>query len=182
MTDHQKNEQLPSALEPENTPTTLITAELIRQVVEGSRQSPRRRIILPFHKNDAASLHRMLNGLQPKSYIQPHRHIDPPKAESVIVLQGAIKCFLFSDDGRIENVYVLRAGSDIIGIDSDPGVYHTFLALEQDTVLYEAKPGPYIRATDKEFALWAPKEGSPATRQYMQFLYDFTNPSIIRIS
>lgn len=177
----EKKAETPAALSPPKHSTTLINSELIQQVVDGSKRSPRRRIILPLHKDHSAPLHRMLNGLQPGSYIHPHRHLDPPKPESVIVLQGAIRCFIFTSDGEIEAMHTIRADSSSFGIDSDPGVYHTFLATEYDTVLFEVKPGPYYPADDKYFASWAPKEGSPAAQEYMQYLYDFGNPSTIRI-
>ena len=161
----------PKALQPSTTSTTLISTNLIHQAVKGSRLSPRKRIILPFHKGPEAPLHRMLNALQPYSYIQPHRHLYPPKAESVIVLQGAIRCFLFNPHGQVEEIYTLAAGSDKFGVDSEPGVFHTFLALVQDTVLFEAKPGPYGQSSDKDFASWAPAEGTPEVKDYMEYLY-----------
>lgn len=159
------------ALPAPTTSTTLIGENLIRQAVEGSRLSPRKRMILPFHKGPEAPMHRMLNALQPYSYIQPHRHSHPPKAESVIVLQGAILCFLFSSRGQVEEVHTLTAGSDNFGVDSEPGVFHTFLALTEDTVLFEVKPGPYKQSSDKDFASWAPAEGTPETQVYMDYLY-----------
>jgi cupin fold WbuC family metalloprotein len=113
----------------------------------------------------------MLNALQPYSYIQPHRHVHPPKAESVIVLQGALLCFLFSPAGQVEKVHTLAAGSAYFGVDSEPGVFHTFLALVKDTVIFEAKPGPYEQSSDKDSASWAPPEGAPETKAYMDFLY-----------
>lgn len=116
-------------------------------------------------------MHRMLNALQPYSYIQPHRHLHPPKAESVIVLQGAILCLLFSPTGQVEEIHTLAAGSANFGVDSEPGVFHTFLALAEDTVLFEAKPGPYEQSSDKDFAPWAPAEGTPETQAYMDYLY-----------
>ena len=118
-------------------------------------------------------MHRMLNALQPYSYIQPHRHLHPPKSESVIVLQGAILCFLFNPHGQVEEVYTLAAGSDLLGVDSEPGVFHTFLALIEDTVLFETKPGPYEQSSDKDFAPWAPAEGTPQTQAYLEYLYSF---------
>jgi len=51
-------------------------------------------------------------------------------------------------------------------------VFHTFLALENDTVLFEAKQGPYDRNTDKDFAAWAPCENSEESSAYMNHLYD----------
>jgi cupin fold WbuC family metalloprotein len=152
--------------------TTTLNVSMVKLAVEGSRNSPRKRIILPLHKTADSSLHRMLNGMQPYSYIQPHRHLYPPKAESVIVLQGAILSFVFSSTGDIVEVQTLSAGGTNFGVDSDPGIFHTFLALQQDTVLFEAKPGPYEQNSDKDFASWAPQEGSPEATTYMDYLYD----------
>jgi cupin fold WbuC family metalloprotein len=169
MTD--RKDDFPKALPPPPTQNTLITAELIEGLVKSSQQSPRRRIILPLHKSPEANLHRMLNAMQPGSYIQPHRHLFPPKAESVIVLQGAIFVFIFTESGQVETVHTITAGSTNIGIDSEPGVYHTFLAIEEDTVLFEVKPGPYNQADDKDFAPWAPAEGAKGATEYMDYLY-----------
>jgi len=59
-----------------------------------SQSSPRRRVIQPFHRDESAALQRMFNAVQPDSYIPPHRHFDPPKAESWIALRGALAFFL----------------------------------------------------------------------------------------
>ncbi|MGB3212169.1 MAG: WbuC family cupin fold metalloprotein [Desulforhopalus sp.] len=155
------------------TSTTLIGQDVVHQVIEGSRLSPRKRIILPFHKGPESPMHRMLNAMQPYSYIQPHRHLHPPKAESILVLQGAILSFLFSPAGEVNEVHTLAAGADFFGVDSEPGVFHTFLALTADTVLFEVKPGPYKESSDKDFASWAPAEGAAETKEYMEYLYSF---------
>ena len=112
----------------------------------------------------------MLNAVQPGTYIQPHRHISPPKAESIVVLRGSIGFVIFEDDGRVREHFVASTGSDPFGIDLQPGVYHTFVALQQDTVLFEVKPGPYDGQTNKDFALWAPIEGSEEARDFLQEL------------
>ena len=168
----EKDFHHPKALAPPSKDTVLITEKLIDRCVAASRESPRGRIILPLHKKNSANLHRMLNTMQPGSYIQPHRHLFPPKAESIIVLKGAIYVFIFSKDGNIKNIYTLRAGSPTIGIDSEPGVFHTFAAIEEDTVLFEAKPGPYREADDKDFAPWAPAEGAQGAKEYLKSLYE----------
>jgi cupin fold WbuC family metalloprotein len=168
MTDIK--DDFPKALPPPAEKNTLITTELIEELVRSSRQSPRGRIILPLHKSAEANLHRMLNAMHPGSYIQPHRHLFPPKAESVIVLQGAIAVFIFTEGGHIEAVHTIAAGSANIGIDSEPGVYHTFLATREDTVLFEVKPGPYNQADDKDFAPWAPADGAHGVKEYMAYL------------
>jgi len=64
----------------------------------------------------------------------------------------------------------LRAGSEDFGIDLAPGLFHTFLVRAWDTLLYEVKSGPYVEASAKDFAPWAPEEGSPDVERYVREL------------
>jgi cupin fold WbuC family metalloprotein len=121
----------------------------------------------------------MLNAIQPLSYIQPHRHASPPKAESFIVLRGAICFITFSESGEVDGHSVLRAQSTMFGIDIKPGRYHTFFAIEDDTVLFEVKPGPYDAKTDKDFASWAPMEGSEGVAKYLEGLMSYVQKDIL---
>lgn len=165
----ERKKKVKALLAPESK-TTIITTSHIDLVVTASRENDRKRMILPFHKNDESTLHRMLNGIQPMSYIRPHRHLQPPKAESLIVLQGTLLCYIFQPAGEIAEIHKLVGGSENFGIDCEPGVYHTFIALEQDTVLFEVKPGPYSANNDKDFAPWAPKENTQEATNYLRHL------------
>ena len=164
----------PRALEPPSEQVVIINNKIIQNALEGSRTSPRKRMILPFHKLPSDNLHRMLNALQPMSYVQPHRHLNPPKAESIIVLKGAIGYIEFKSTGDITNIYRLSSDSFNIGIDTEPGIFHTFFATVEDTVLFEVKPGPYEQGSDKDFASWAPAEGSESSIDYLKNLYELT--------
>ena len=170
MTEQNPKAQPRLAMDPPATRVTLLDTALIDTAIQASRESPRRRMILPFHKSNSDNLHRMLNALQPGSYIQPHRHLDPPKAESVLVLKGSIQFVVFDDTGHVTQQVQLAASSDTIGVDVEPGVFHTFFAVEKDTVLFEIKPGPYEKTSDKDFAPWAPPEGSDEADSYLQQL------------
>lgn len=160
----------PRALAPPIGAVCWIEKPLLERAIAVSRSSPRRRVIQPFHRDESAALHRMLNAVQPGSYIPPHRHLDPPKAESWIVLRGALAFFTFDDQGNIEACLEIRADGDVFGVDLEPGVYHTFLALEPDTVVFEVKSGPYSPNTDKTFPPWAPPEDSSEAPAYLQEL------------
>jgi cupin fold WbuC family metalloprotein len=162
--------RFPKALPAPAGPVIVMNRTLLSKVVDAARQSPRRRMILPLHQSAGDSLHRMFNALQPDSYVQPHRHLTPPKAETVVVIKGAIGFVIFSDRGEIADWSVLSAGDDAFGIDTAPGLYHTFFALEPDTVVFEAKIGPYHAASEKDFADWAPREGSPESTGYLEAL------------
>ncbi len=168
MSDNTVDNSFPFAMEPPEGKLTVITTELIKTAIDTSRKSPRGRIIYPFHKSHNDNLHRMLNVIQPYSYVQPHRHSNPPKAETIIVLEGSLAYIAFSEEGKIEETTKLSNQSNMIGIDAEPDIYHTFFALEQDTVVFEIKPGPYERSSDKDFASWAPVEGSKGVTEYMK--------------
>jgi len=149
----------------------VLSRSLVDGATEASRASPRRRIILPFHKREDELLHRMLNVIQPDSYVRPHRHLEPPKAEAWVVLRGALAFFTFEEDGRVRDCLSLEAGGEHFGVDLAPGIFHGLVALAPDTVLYEVKDGPYAPATDKSFASWAPAEGTPEAASYLGQLH-----------
>jgi len=165
------------ALTAPSEPVTIINETLLQEAVAAARESPRRRVILPFHKANADGLHRMFNAVQPGTYIRPHRHVAVPKAESIIVLRGAIHFFEFTETGAVQRHCRVAAGSPNFGVDLEAGVIHTFIAMLEDTVLFEVKPGPYTAITDKDFAAWAPPEGAADAVAYLDRLYRLARTS-----
>jgi cupin fold WbuC family metalloprotein len=108
------------------------------------------------------SVHRLFNAIEPGSYIRPHRHLHPPKTETMVVVAGTLGFLSFYGDGRVAERVVLAAGGETFGLDVAPGVWHSFVALAPGTVAFEAKAGPYVPAGERDFAPWAPAEGDPA--------------------
>ncbi|HKI44372.1 MAG TPA: WbuC family cupin fold metalloprotein [Balneolales bacterium] len=142
--------------------------------IKASRESQRQRMILPVHREQSAPVQRMLNFLQPDTYIRPHRHPESGATESMIVLQGAINFFTFDDRGTIQT-YIYVGGSITNSVvDIEPNIWHTFIVKETDTVLFEVKRGPYNPATDKEFAAWAPEESTAASISYLSKLKEYS--------
>lgn len=158
------------SLDPPQDDFALITEALVDETVRQSRIAPRGRMIAPLHRSLTDPVHRMLNAIQPGSYVRPHRHIDPPKPEAWIVLRGRLLIVTFHDDGTVDRHLVLAAQSDRFGVDLVPGLYHTVAALASDTVIYEVKSGPYEAMTDKAFAPWAPEEGTAEAEAYLSKL------------
>ncbi len=134
-----------------------ISEAVLDEVSERASRSARRRAIARFHDHDE-KLQRMLNALEPGTYVCPHRHAEPPKVEVFLALRGAAEVWTFSDHGEVLERVVIRPGG---GVEIPPGTWHTVVALEPGTVLYELIEGPYEATTHKEFAAWAPPEGSP---------------------
>jgi cupin fold WbuC family metalloprotein len=147
----------------------LIDRDLVERTIENARTSPRLRKNHNFHESDEANPHRFLNAICRGSYCVPHRHVSPPKAESFLVLSGALRLVLFDDAGTPTHWYRLGEGG-IYGIDVAPGLWHTVLALSDVAVCYEVKAGPYVPLSDKDFAPWAPREGAPDAATYLDRL------------
>jgi len=158
-----------------NAPTgslSVLSRELLREVSAYAAGSERRRVIQPFHKTHEEVLHRMLNAGQPGTYVRPHRHLSPPKAEAFVLLTGAVDMLVFDDQGELAEVVALRSDGANFGVDLSPGPFHSLVVRAPDSVLYEVKSGPYEPSSDKDFAPWAPPEGDPRAQAYQRELED----------
>ncbi|MCG8295394.1 WbuC family cupin fold metalloprotein [Pseudomonas entomophila] len=127
--------------------------------------SPRGRQHHNFHEM-AEACHRMAVGLQPNTYIPPHRHLGDDKAEALIVLKGRLGLLIFDEQGAVTDKRVLQAGGDCLGVDLAPGTYHGLVVLEADSVMFECKAGPYRPLGEGEHAHWAPREGEASVAEY----------------
>ncbi|MCD6090895.1 MAG: WbuC family cupin fold metalloprotein, partial [Bacteroidales bacterium] len=67
-----------------------INEAFISVVSQKAKESPRKRINFNFHKEDTATLQRMLNAMEPGTYIRPHKHENPDKVEAFFALRGRI--------------------------------------------------------------------------------------------
>lgn len=152
-------------------PVFALDSATIERGVAAAKASPRRRIILQMHRSDPEGVQRMLNFVQRGSYARPHCHPAPENIETLTVLQGALGFLIFEPDGRVRSAHRLEAGKAASClVDIEPGVWHTLVALADDTVVLEIKRGPYCAATDKTFASWAPEEGTEGAAGYLREL------------
>jgi cupin fold WbuC family metalloprotein len=153
---------------------SVIDQVLIEQKIEDAKKNSRKREIHNLHSSDQEGLHRMLNSIQPGSYLRPHRHLDPPKDEAFVLLKGSAGFVIFDEEQGLKKkefiLLDLRRGT--YGIDIRAGVWHALFSLEPDTVLYEVKPGPYTPLTDKDFAPWSPRDNTPDAARFLAELED----------
>lgn len=145
----------------------LITDELLDSVTREAQASPRKRKNFNFHPSDESRCNRLLNALEPGTYIRPHRHLDPEKEELMLLLRGRMGMIYFDDAGNVTETALLAVGSDTFGIDIPAGKFHSLVCLEPGTLFLEAKAGPYRPFTPEEVATWAPAENSPEVADYL---------------
>lgn len=153
-----------------NAPTDVhlkrVDQALFNQVAEVARQQPRLRKNHNFHQ-ESDLVQRFLNVLQPGTYVRPHRHVrDQPGTgfECFLVLQGAIGLLVMNSSGSIIQQERLEANGPLRGIELAENQFHTLVALEPDTVMFELKQGPYQPTEDKDFLKGFPPEGCEEAR------------------
>ena len=165
----------------------LIDRDLLRTTLERARAADRKRTNFNFHGDMQENPHRFLNVMLRDTYITPHRHLNPPKAESFLIIEGSVAFFTFEDDGTIVSCDILTGGlaspekspgdapigdapiGDALGIDISPGYWHTLVVLSEYAICFEVKPGPYQVSDDKEFAAWAPREGQATGAEILAY-------------
>lgn len=148
----------------------IVTRDLLNQVTEQARISPRLRKNHNIHPSDDSRCHRLLNAIEPSSYVRPHRHLDPEKDEAFILMSGRLGVITFSDNGDVSESVILSRESGNLAADIPHAVYHTCLSLAPGTVFYEAKAGPYRPLTEAEKAPWAPGDDDAAVPAYLERL------------
>lgn len=142
---------------------------LFAQLGAQAAANPRLRQHHNFHQMDEPC-HRLAVGLQPGTYIPPHRHLAADKAEILLVLKGRLGLLIFSDGGELVAQRLLAADSDCVGVDLPPGVFHALVVLQADSLLFECKAGPYRPIGEDELAPWAPREGAADVASYLAWM------------
>lgn len=139
-------------------------------------KSSRLRQHLNLHESYIETCQRLLNAIEPDSYIRPHSHSHDQGAETIFALRGLMALICFDEAGNVLSVKRFGAGNyhkerDVsLGVEIPPGIWHTVVALEHGSVLLEIKGGPFNPESPKFPALWAPEEGSELSSDYLSSL------------
>jgi cupin fold WbuC family metalloprotein len=135
-----------------------------------AKASPRLRMNYNFHSSDHDLCHRLLNAMEPDSYIQPHRHLDINKDETLMLIRGKLGLIIFDDQGSVQAHTLIEPNGDNVIVNIPSGTYHTWLSLEEGSVFFEAKAGPYKPLAQDEKAPWSPEENTALSTQYLKDL------------
>ena len=147
-----------------------IDKDIIKETSIKAQKSKRKRMNHNFHPKLSDPLQRMLNAVEPGTYIQPHKHEHPNKTEVFIIIKGRIAVIEFDNNGKIIEYIILDASKGNYGAEIKPHTWHTIISLEKGSVAYEVKNGPYIQIEDKHFAKWAPAEEDYEAGEYLKHL------------
>ena len=123
---------------------------LLHMIVRKEEILPGRQDIVPEEHFIQCSI---LNMEQGKTF-RPHKHIWKERTRNVIaqeswvVIQGRVQCFFYDLDDTIIETVILEQGDASFTLEGG----HNYLIIEDDTLVYEYKTGPYEgQALDKTF-------------------------------
>ncbi len=118
-----------------------IDTNLLNGVTAQAKESPRLRMNYNFHASLEAKAQRLLNALEPGTVLPVHRH--PHTAETYLLLRGKIRVMFYNEAKEETESTVLDPLTGDYGVHIPVGQWHTLEVLENGSVLFEVKDGPY---------------------------------------
>lgn len=118
----------------------IISDQIIDNLIAEAKASPRLRKNYNLHDSTSDSVQRMFNAMEPGTIVPIHRH--KSVNETMILLRGKMKVIVY-DENRSPTSTILDINSGNIGVHIRGGVWHTVEVLEEGTVVFEVKEGPY---------------------------------------
>lgn len=137
--------------------------ELFDEVALLAAESPRKRMhydlrteaFEPLAPDGSHTRHdtsmKMLNVLMKDTVIPIHRHKDTN--EVVVVMRGKGYEAMYDADGKELDRVMMEAGTSCSGVVVPRAAWHTFVALEDGTTIFEAKDGAYDPVETEEFLM-----------------------------
>lgn len=136
-------------------PVSSVSKKQVAVIKNLAFKSKLRRSRICFHEDNNAFLQEMHICVNPDSYIRPAKHLT--KVESLLVLQGLAKLFLFCDEGYIEKIIDLGPyGTDRTHYYRlNVPIFHTLLIETETFLFHEVTEGPFDQ-DQTEPASWSP--------------------------
>lgn len=139
---------------------------LLDSLTRKAKDSPRKRAHHNLHQDPADPIQRLCVAIEPGTYIRPHRHASPDTFEVFMLLRGSAVFLVFDDDGMVRERSVLRAGGPVMAVEIPGKTWHAMASLEDGSIFFEIKQGPYVQPVQHNVASWSPAEGEPGATEF----------------
>lgn len=142
----------------------LVTNRMVDEWIARAGEAQRLRTNYNIHESLSDPIQRLFVAAGLNSYFRPHRH--PGKSEFAIVLRGLFDIIIFDDRGVVTKKISAGPDTNAFALEIPADVYHTWIPMEEESVFFEVKQGPYDPATSLLFAPWSPEEGSLQVKEF----------------
>lgn len=119
----------------------VIDNKILDDLTSKAKENPRLRQNMDLRNSPEDSSQRMLNALEPGTVMPIHRH--HASSETVVILRGKIEWVFYDEAGRVTERVVLDAHGEPRLLNVERDRWHSLECLEEGSVLYESKDGPY---------------------------------------
>lgn len=126
----------------------IIDKGLLDSLSAQAKASERRRVAYDLRTTPEDNSQRILNAMEPGTVLPIHRHRG--STETVVVLRGAIRNYIFDDAGNVVESYEVRPESDVMGFSIPVGAWHRAECLDPGTVILESKDGKYEPLSEED--------------------------------
>ncbi len=123
-----------------------ITEEILDELTEQAKASPRLRMNYDLRNSPEDQSQRMLNALEPGTILPIHRH--QKTSEINICIRGHFEEYLYDQNGNLIETIDMVPGGTVLKIEA--GQWHNLKCLQSGTVLFECKDGPYVPLSEED--------------------------------
>ena len=132
-----------------------------------------------LHRSYEDPCQRLLNAVEPGSYLRPKRDVTVPRDKLLVALRGRFALLRFDDGGSITGVVEFAAGGvGGMAVEVAPTCWNTVVSLKTGSVLLEVRPGPFDPDHLGDFAPWAPEPEGAGAAEYLQRLHAFAEDAL----
>ena len=119
-----------------------ITQAILDDLTAKAKASPRLRMNLDLRNSADDTSQRMLNAIEPGSFLPIHRH--QKTSETMVCLRGRL-CVEYYDEleRTCTEAFIIEPNGTNVAVCIPIGVWHTVHALESGTCILEMKNGKY---------------------------------------
>ena len=117
----------------------VITKDILDELTEKAKASPRLRCNLDLRNSADDNSQRMLNALEPGTIMPKHRH--KGSSETCVCVRGHFEEYFYDEQGNLTDTIDMVPGEVVLN--TEKGQWHSLKCLESGTVLFEAKDGTY---------------------------------------
>lgn len=119
----------------------LIDTKFLDNISSQAKECERLRMNYNIHESLDSGCQRMFNALEPGTILPVHRH--PHTDETYMLLRGRIDAIFCDELGNEIQRFHLNPLDGRFGVNIPKGQWHTVEVLEENSVIFETKEGPY---------------------------------------
>lgn len=117
----------------------IIDKKILDDLSAQAKANPRFRQAMDLRNSPEDLSQRMLNALEPGTFMPIHRHLG--SSETCVCIRGHFEELFYDEDGNLTHTIDMVPGGVVLNIEK--GQWHSLRCLESGTVLLEAKDGKY---------------------------------------